>query len=70
VPTIITHAALPLIAAWGVGKRIPAGLALAGAGAAMLPDADVVGFLLGIPYDAPLGHRGASHSFILPCCLD
>jgi inner membrane protein len=28
----------------------------------MLPDADVVGFALGIPYDAPFGHRGASHS--------
>ena len=30
--------------------------------AALLPDADVVAFTLGIPYRAPLGHRGASHS--------
>lgn len=28
----------------------------------MLPDADVVAFALGIPYEAPFGHRGASHS--------
>ena len=28
----------------------------------VLPDADVVGFSFGIPYDAPYGHRGASHS--------
>ena len=28
----------------------------------MLPDADVITFLLGIPYEAPLGHRGAGHS--------
>lgn len=27
-----------------------------------LPDADVVAFFLGIPYHAPFGHRGASHS--------
>src|SRR5438034_8107267 len=27
-----------------------------------LPDVDVVAFLLGIPYGAPFGHRGAIHS--------
>jgi len=30
---------------------------------ALLPDADVVAFALGIPYDAEWGHRGAAHSF-------
>jgi inner membrane protein len=29
---------------------------------AMLPDADVISFRLGIEYAAPWGHRGASHS--------
>lgn len=29
---------------------------------ALLPDLDVVAFGLGIPYHAPFGHRGASHS--------
>jgi inner membrane protein len=28
----------------------------------LLPDLDVVAFALGIPYAAPFGHRGASHS--------
>lgn len=28
----------------------------------LLPDADAVAFRLGIPYAAPFGHRGASHS--------
>jgi inner membrane protein len=28
----------------------------------ILPDADVVAFTLGIPYSAPWGHRGATHS--------
>lgn len=28
----------------------------------ILPDCDVVGFAVGIPYDHPLGHRGLTHS--------
>jgi inner membrane protein len=32
---------------------------------ALLPDADVIAFLLRIPYSAPWGHRGASHSLAL-----
>jgi inner membrane protein len=31
----------------------------------MLPDADVVGFRLGIDYGDVLGHRGASHSLFV-----
>jgi inner membrane protein len=32
---------------------------------ACLPDLDVVAFSLGIPYHAPFGHRGASHSIVV-----
>lgn len=32
---------------------------------ALLPDADVIAFVLRIPYAAPWGHRGASHSLAL-----
>ncbi|MFO0607945.1 MAG: metal-dependent hydrolase [Polyangiales bacterium] len=28
----------------------------------LLPDLDAVGFLFGVPYGAPFGHRGASHA--------
>lgn len=35
------------------------------AAVAMLPDADVIAFMLRIPYSAPWGHRGASHSLLL-----
>ncbi len=28
----------------------------------MLPDADLAAFVFGIPYDAPMGHRGSTHS--------
>jgi inner membrane protein len=31
----------------------------------LLPDADVVGFAAGVPYGAPFGHRGASHSLLV-----
>ena len=30
----------------------------------MLPDADVIGFKLGVRYADPWGHRGATHSFV------
>jgi inner membrane protein len=72
VPTLITHALLPLIAAGVAGRgRISPRLMMAGIAAAVLPDADVIGFRLGIPYGAGLGHRGASHSllFALICGL-
>lgn len=65
MPTIITHALLPLIAATAFKPGlISRRLAGAGALAAILPDGDVIGFRLGIPYGADLGHRGASHSLL------
>jgi inner membrane protein len=30
----------------------------------LLPDADVYGFRMGVPYGAPWGHRGATHSLM------
>lgn len=30
----------------------------------ILPDFDVIGFKLGIPYEHPMGHRGFSHSIL------
>lgn len=70
MPTILTHALIPLAAGVALGrKRLPPRLVGAGILAAMLPDADVVAFKLGIEYAHALGHRGASHSlvFALAC---
>ena len=39
----------------------------------ILPDADVMGFALGVPYSSLWGHRGLSHSlcfaFVLSLCV-
>lgn len=63
MPTIITHAAVPLAVGLGLGRgTIPRRLLVAGVIASMLPDLDVVAFRLGIAYSDSLGHRGFSHS--------
>jgi inner membrane protein len=64
VPTIFTHG----FAAAAIGRfyrgPIPRGFWLATVLCAMLPDADVIGFDLGVEYGDILGHRGVSHSFV------
>ena len=63
MPTVFSHAAVPLVLGLGLGRAtIPPRLLAAGAAAAVVPDLDVVTFHLGIPYSADLGHRGFSHS--------
>ncbi len=70
MPSIITHAAVPL-ALWCAADRgrIPTWLLAAGVVAAMLPDADVLAFALHIPYADAFGHRGASHSLLFASVL-
>ena len=67
MPTILTHAALPLIAAWGL--RAPPRLAIAGALVAVAPDLDVIGRAFAVPHFALLGHRGISHSLLVALAL-
>ena len=54
------------------GRKVSGRLLTAGIIASILPDADAVGFLAGIPYSHPMGHRGFSHSiavaFLLALC--
>ncbi|MFV0645433.1 MAG: metal-dependent hydrolase [Sphingomonadaceae bacterium] len=74
MPTIMTHAIVPACLALAAGpKIIPARVAVAGVFLAMLPDADVIGFRFGIPYESDWGHRGASHaiatSLIVACVM-
>ncbi|AKL13313.1 TPA: metal-dependent hydrolase [Kluyvera intermedia] len=65
MPTIITHAAVPLCLGLGLGsKTIPPRLLLAGVALAMLPDADVLAFKFGVAYGNIFGHRGFTHSLL------
>jgi inner membrane protein len=61
------HIAVGLAAARVYDKPapLPAGASLLFWSAlSMLPDADVIGMSLGVAYEDPLGHRGATHSFV------
>jgi inner membrane protein len=70
MPTILTHAAVPLAIGLGLGRRrISPRLLVAGIVASMLPDADVLAFHLGIPYADAFGHRGATHSLAFALTL-
>lgn len=61
--TIITHPLVAVVAAMGLGNTvISRRLLIAGCLVTILPDADVVSFLLGIPYASEFGHRGFTHS--------
>ena len=63
MPTVVSHAVaaaslVTVFPPWTVPRR----LAWVGAACAMLPDLDVVGLRLGVPYGSLLGHRGLTHS--------
>ena len=63
MPTIVSHAAVPLMLGIGLGNRtIPRPLLVAGIAASMLPDADVILFRFGATYHDVWSHRGFSHS--------
>ena len=63
MPTIISHPAVPLALAAGLGREVVSErLLLVGIAASVLPDLDVLAFRLGIPYADDFGHRGFSHS--------
>ncbi len=62
------------VAALGLGAcfyrpEIPRRIWALGVLCAVLPDIDVLGFLFGIPYGDPLGHRGFTHSLAFAAFL-
>jgi inner membrane protein len=65
VATLFSHPLVPITLGLVIGRqRLPTRYWVLGAVASMIPDGDVVAFALGIPYEAPFGHRGASHSIV------
>ncbi|MBC3872494.1 metal-dependent hydrolase [Undibacterium flavidum] len=63
MPTILTHAVVPLAIGLGLSQSVISRRLLAcGIAASMLPDLDVIAFRLNIAYADTFGHRGVSHS--------
>ncbi|RQP24455.1 metal-dependent hydrolase [Piscinibacter terrae] len=63
MPTILTHAVVPLAIGLGLGSRaVPPHLLMAGIVASIAPDFDVLAFRLHVAYADTFGHRGATHS--------
>jgi inner membrane protein len=70
MPTILTHAAVPLCIGLGLGPRaVSQRLLAAGIAAAMAPDLDAIGLHLGVAYSDIAGHRGLTHSFAFALLL-
>ena len=70
MPTILTHAVAAGTLARAAGShRLPSWTVPVAAVCAMLPDADVVAFSFGVPYDSILGHRGLTHSIAAAALL-
>ena len=70
MPTVMSHA----VAAWALGTAFrrpgwPARVWWAGAVCAVVPDADVLGLWLGVPFGSMLGHRGLTHSLAFAVAL-
>jgi len=62
------------LAAYTLGKGFPKNSSspkfwILGIACAILPDADVISFAFGIPYESFWGHRGFSHSIIFAILL-
>ena len=70
MPTFLSHPAVPAALGLGLGEdAVSPRLVVAGAIASVLPDLDVIGLHAGVPYAAPLGHRGATHSLAAAVAL-
>lgn len=68
--SLFTHPAVPLAIGVALGTRmISPRLLAAGIVGCLLPDADVIAYALGVPYQSAFAHRGFTHSifFALAC---
>jgi inner membrane protein len=70
VASALSHPAVPLAIAAAAGSAaVPPRLTLLACAVSVLPDIDALGYWAGIPYDAPLGHRGLTHSLFFAAVL-
>lgn len=70
MPSILSHPAVAVgLSPFFQKLRVPQWLFLVGAFCTIVPDFDVLGFWLGVPYESMLGHRGLSHSLLFAAAL-
>lgn len=69
MPSIFSHAVVPIAASLGLGKVISRRLLVFSAFCAILPDFDTLAFKFGIPYSSQWGHRGFAHSITFAVCV-
>ncbi|HAR45497.1 MAG: hypothetical protein A2X56_03895 [Nitrospirae bacterium GWC2_57_13] len=69
MPSLITHSVVAAAAGAAVGRSVPVRFWVLSVFCAVLPDADVIGFSLGIRYGDVLGHRGFFHSLFFALLL-
>jgi inner membrane protein len=67
----VGHIAMGMAAArvYGDGPALPWRSLAFWSALSLLPDADVIGFALGVEYADPWGHRGATHSLVMSAAL-
>src|SRR5688572_10334270 len=66
----VGHVAVGIAAARVHSEHVPRWSSMAlWSALSLLPDADVVGFALGVQYADEWGHRGATHSFVFSLAL-
>ncbi len=62
--SLLSHPAGPLSLIWGSGQKLNRTLIITCVLLSLLPDADVISFAFGIPYESQWGHRGFTHSLV------
>ena len=69
MPSIFSHAVVPIAASLGLGKVVSRRLLVFSAFCAILPDFDTLAFKFDIPYSSQWGHRGFAHSITFAVCV-
>ncbi len=70
MPSLITHGIIPGAICIGTGNKIVSNRLLVFCIlCSILPDVDVIGFKLGIPYSSQWGHRGFMHLVFFAFCI-
>ncbi len=68
--SVFTHPIVPVALAIALGRRrVSLPLVAVGMAASVLPDLDVVGLRLRIPYSSDFGHRGFTHSLVFAAAV-